>query len=276
MISIIVCSVKPELLDQLKDNIESTISTDYEILYTDNRGSANGICHVYNELAKTAKNEHLLFLHEDVIFKEKGWGKQLISTLDRPDVGLVGISGAVCKSIYPGTWAMLDSYYYRDNKDHQPHGAITSDVAAIDGCFMAMRKDTWLKYPFDEQSVTGFHLYDMDLSIRVQQHMKVLVHHEIKMEHLSAGKLDRQWIEESIKWHQDKDHLLPAQSTIISKGEWSQINDSSLFGFLFICAKTGCYQISILKMFFIYLFKRLPDRNTRNLMSTFIRNIHFG
>ena len=81
MISVIVCSIKPQFLEQLKLNIKKTIGVAYELLAYDNREGRRGICEVYNELAKCVRYEIICFAHEDILFETHGWGKILLNTM---------------------------------------------------------------------------------------------------------------------------------------------------------------------------------------------------
>src|SRR5690349_17422997 len=99
MISILVCSVKPGLYQQLAVNIEETIGIDYELLCFDNRKANKGICEVYNLLAAKAKYNLLLFVHEDVLFKTNNWGQILSRIFFENEIGVVGIAGCKYKSL---------------------------------------------------------------------------------------------------------------------------------------------------------------------------------
>ncbi|MEI7736807.1 MAG: glycosyltransferase, partial [Ferruginibacter sp.] len=115
MISVIICSVNPQYLKAVSENIETTIGVPYELIVTDNRNSRKGICKVYNEAAAKANNELLCFVHEDVRFHTTGWGEILKDLFKEEPVELVGVSGSVYKSKYPGTWAACSREFYRVN-----------------------------------------------------------------------------------------------------------------------------------------------------------------
>ena len=54
MLSIIICSVSPERLEQVTRNIHDTIGVDYEIIAIDNREKQWPIARAYNEGASRA------------------------------------------------------------------------------------------------------------------------------------------------------------------------------------------------------------------------------
>ena len=55
MFSIIICSIHPPYLEQLRTNIANSIGQPYEILVWDNRTDKKGLCEVYNMLAAKAR-----------------------------------------------------------------------------------------------------------------------------------------------------------------------------------------------------------------------------
>ena len=70
MLSIIICSVSPERLEQVTRNIHDTIGVDYEIIAIDNREKQWPIARAYNEGASRAHYPFLFFVHEDVKFTQ--------------------------------------------------------------------------------------------------------------------------------------------------------------------------------------------------------------
>ena len=87
MLSIIICSVSPERLEQVTRNIHDTIGVDYEIIAIDNREKQWPIARAYNEGASRAHYPFLFFVHEDVKFHSVGWGKCIEKKLKEPDCG---------------------------------------------------------------------------------------------------------------------------------------------------------------------------------------------
>lgn len=59
MVSIIICSVSPLLLEDLKQNIAQTIGVEYEIIAIDNREKRWPIAKAYNYGAQQAKYPYL-------------------------------------------------------------------------------------------------------------------------------------------------------------------------------------------------------------------------
>ncbi|MDC1505580.1 glycosyltransferase family protein [Winogradskyella sp.] len=267
MLSIIICSVQKDLLSTVKQNITKTVGCTYEVIDIDNALNKYSIAEAYNLGAKKATYKNLLFIHEDVAFHTQNWGEALVNLLQQTDIGLIGISGVTYKTQHPVTWSMVPQKYYRINaiqrwksgrtekiiqKDHdtKPY----SEVVVIDGVFMAMRLDVWQNQPFDEDHIKGFHLYDMDQSLKIGKSYKIVVTHAILVEHFSQGSTNAIWIKESLKWHKAKASHLPLSVKPISSKEKRHIAHYALIGFCFVLIRNNCNLLAVLywfKAFFI-------------------------
>lgn len=221
MITVIICSVKPELREALSANIAATIGIEYQLIVTDNRIAPKGICTVYNEAAAKAGNPFLCFVHEDVCFHTLGWGKILVGLLSVENHALIGVSGAVYKSDMPSSWVDCHQKHYRTNtlqyftgkgkveQIFNPENENYSEVAVIDGVLMATRKTIWEKNQFDASLLKGFHGYDLDFSLSAGKRGKVLVTHEIMLEHFSAGSFSKEWVNDTLSVHRKWKQTLP-------------------------------------------------------------------
>lgn len=237
MISVIICSVNPEHLKELSWNIEATVGLPYELLAFDNRIENNGISKVYNDAAAKSKYNILCFIHEDIKFHTKNWGQVLVNVLKDKKNGLVGVSGAVYKSKYPGTWSACDSSFYRTHSiqhykntpkpiihEFNPEQEDVSEVAVIDGVFMAITKKIFYQFHFDQKSFPSFHGYDLDYSLQISTRYKVVITHQILLEHFSEGNLNGTWIENSLKLHEKWKNTLPVSLVCLTKSQ-KKLND---------------------------------------------------
>src|SRR5688572_11301326 len=118
MISVIVCSVQPAYLEQLKENLQETIGVEYELLAYDNRNSKKGICAVYNEMAAKAKFTILCFAHEDILFETKSWGQELINSFNG-SYEVIGVAGSKYKSSLFSGWFTGNNEFDRANILHR-------------------------------------------------------------------------------------------------------------------------------------------------------------
>lgn len=222
MITVIICSVNPDYLKAVTQNIADTIGVPYELIAVDNRSSGRGICSVYNEAAAKAKYDFLCFLHEDVVFHTQQWGHVICKLLSDNAIALVGVSGAVYKSAIAGSWVDCGKRHYRANTwQHQPatniaervqlnpNNELFSEVALIDGVCMATHKAVWQQHRFDDVLLKGFHGYDFDFSLSAGTAGKVVVTHEILLEHFSSGSFSSGWLKDTLLLHRKWRHALP-------------------------------------------------------------------
>lgn len=220
MISILVCSVSPDLLSQLELNVSSTIGVPYELLSKDNKNSNRGICNVYNELAEKSKFELLLFLHEDVLFQDQGWGLRLVEVFEKnKDYGVFGLAGSSYKSFllsgwYTGVkeWDFFQITHRTNGRDHFiSQGNNTkglNDVICLDGVFIAARKSIWNQIKFNEDLLKGFHFYDLDFSLRASRITKLAVLHFINLIHITVGgDFGSKWVEQALLFHRSSDYI---------------------------------------------------------------------
>ena len=206
MISIIVCSINEINFHALSKNIQATVGVPFEIIRIDNSEDNSGICEVYNKGIGMAKYQLLCFVHEDILFNTSNWGKILADIFSNKEIGLTGIAGSCYYSLSPIGWFGLPEIecnlvqqfkYKQHEEEHQTYsrfpGNIISEVVVVDGVFMATRKDILAKNSFDEKHFPGFHGYDIDLSLQIGQHYKVIVTKNILITHFSEGKQDIAW-----------------------------------------------------------------------------------
>src|SRR5690606_18589758 len=65
-----------------------------------------------------------------------------------------------------------------------------------------------LEFPFDE-NLKGFHGYDIDFSLSVNQKYKAIVTHEVLMSHFSEGNFSEEWLNAMIYIHKKRKKELP-------------------------------------------------------------------
>lgn len=205
MISIIISTHKSEYFKAVQISIEQTIGVEYEIIGIENHAQYS-ICEAYNIGENKAKYPYLCFMHEDILFKTKNWGKTLISIMEADkSIGLIGIAGTKFKSTYPtGSWgqsSFLKKYkrghiYVPSDKSAEKHiefdeskqPQTLEEVVCIDGVLMFTKKDIYKSCRYDDNTFTNFHGYDLDFSLQVHfQSHKVMILRDIELIHLSTG-----------------------------------------------------------------------------------------
>lgn len=232
MISIIISSVNERLLTAVKLNIAATIGAiPYEVIAIENSNGAKGICEVYNLGVQQAKYQLLCFMHEDIQIYTEKWGKIVQDIFEENSkLGLIGVAGSQYKSLSPSGWScyelrvpdihffnIIQNYKFSGQEksiDHlNPSNTKLARVACLDGVWLCCRKEAALAYPFDEKLLKGFHAYDLDFCLGVNQHYEVAVTFDVLIEHFSDGNFDDKWLRENLKMHAKWSHLLPLNLT---------------------------------------------------------------
>ena len=112
-----------------------------------------------------------------------------------------------------------------------------SDTVTLDGLCLMMRKNVWQEFKFDEKNIRGFHYYDLDISIRVLEKYRLVVCHDIFIEHLSAGNFGTAWIDETFLFHEKFRDRLPLSVTAINAAEKSSLESFAMKRFLEKCSE---------------------------------------
>ncbi|QJD97544.1 hypothetical protein HH214_17525 [Mucilaginibacter robiniae] len=215
MISIIISSYKEAYFEQVKSSINNTVGVPYEIVKIDNPGLYS-ITKAYNMGAAKAQYDILCFIHEDIQFHSENWGEHIVQCFEKePRLGLIGIAGAKSKALLPAGWGHYEldknkiHIIQRDKAGNKKvhtsfNGSDIDFVKVLDGVFLVTKKDVWKKIPFDE-SIEGYHLYDIDFSLRIAQEYQIAVTYKVLIEHFSPGNFSDDWIIATIKYHRNKD-----------------------------------------------------------------------
>jgi len=225
MISVITCSIKPEICQRMLNSVAQTIGTEYEPIVFDNREKKLGLCAVYNKAAKAAKGSYLCFVHEDIVIKADNWGNELIKFAEHNnDCGAIGIAGGKCANrnfinwsasgslikVYDGVSSdNLDSetnlFYHYVNPDNE----IFSKAVCLDGVFLFVKKNIWENNKFDEETFKEFHFYDADFSLSISQKYQNYVYFGMDIYHFSAGNVEKTFFENMYLFQKKWKYRLP-------------------------------------------------------------------
>jgi hypothetical protein len=215
MLSIIICSINNDFLNRIKKSIFNSVKVPYEIIVFDNTDSKLPITKTYNLSALKARYDNLVFVHEDVEFLNYGWDKNIIRILQDLRVGIVGIAGSTYLPSVPSGWYLLQQVYNHvfihqgfkyDEQEvrFDNHGEDLTSVYLLDGVFLAMRKDIWKRFEFNEK-LNGFHAYDVDICQRVSAYYQNVFTNQIEILHHSEGNVDKTYFDTIL--HYKKQYL---------------------------------------------------------------------
>ncbi len=220
MISVIVCARSDEALDAVKQNISSTIGVVHEVIGIMNATGEYGLCAAYNLGALRSRYQNLCFVHDDVMLRTPGWGKTVSTILMDDTIGVLGVAGTGLVASAPGPWwrmgdvapinvTQIDGNGEKELHYDNPLGELLSDVVAVDGLWMCVRKNVWSEHRFDDQNFKGFHYYDIDFCTSIFGRYRNCVTFEITVEHASRGNTDAAWMTASVSYVKKWAKVLP-------------------------------------------------------------------
>lgn len=200
MVSVIVCSINPAKFAATEQMYHRLLAAvDHEIIGIHD---ARGLCEGYTRGMARSRGEILVFSHDDIEILTPDFAQRLTKHLQQFDV--IGVAGTDQLVGMLWAWAGLPHLYGQVAHPNQ-HGGFDVEIysvprranggmQAMDGVFLAARRDVALSIGFDAQQFDGFHGYDADFTFRA--HLaghKLAVCGDIALIHYSKGQLDENW-----------------------------------------------------------------------------------
>lgn len=218
MITVVYCTkeTKPEH----KEHIVKTSGLGPHIEVIEIINDNEGLTKPYNRGLLQAKNDIVVFMHDDVRIQENHWGNKLMKHFDRnPDFGIIGVAGTKNMPATGRWWDDRSKMYGRVEHIHQGKTWLSDysediandieEVVIVDGLFFAAHKKR-IKTNFDE-TFTGFHFYDLSFVFpNFLKGCKVGVITNIRVAHMSIGEIDKEWDENRQKFAAKYAENLPA------------------------------------------------------------------
>jgi hypothetical protein len=282
MISLIICSRIGKITDTLNDNIEKTIGCPYELIVV--KGGTS-IFKSYNEGARLATKLYLCFVHEDILFLNQGWGFELTKILQLPKTGLVGIAGSTYKSDIPSSWWVIDppdfefdfvKHRITDQDKSMSLDFCLNEVLVIDGVFIACKRDLFKDLSFDESNYSGFHFYDLDLSLQFYfSGYKNFVTNRISIIHNSLGNLNNSWITNAILFHEKWKTRLPYHIHLKQIPNDRLIQLKLLKEWIILISKNGFSYKILLSNFLRFLLKKPSISDLKLVLRVIVHNIFY-
>jgi hypothetical protein len=265
MISLVICSKKPKIADELVKNINNTIGLDYEIIVVLDRDSEHSIFSAYNKGIKQSKFDFVCFIHDDIFFHSNDWGKTIVQHLMDDHDGFIGIAGGTMLPRVPAPWSFgphfkhfiqsekhskKTEFHYLGDFDEKHY----KSVVFLDGVFLACKKELFNNLSFDEKSYHGFHCYDQDICMQASVlGFENRVIDNILIEHFSRGNFTKSWIEsELIFWRKWRTQSTVNMSQIELKKLAKRERKYLKFNFAKKMARTGFTNREITQIFYEY------------------------
>ena len=202
-VSIVVCSIDAGKFERVSANYRTLFAgREVEIVGIHN---ARSLAEGYNRGIAQSRGARLILSHDDIEILSPDFAARVDRHLHSFD--LIGIAGTT--RLVAGKWAAAgDPYVFTLVTSPDPeHGGyatmmlggaplVVPAIKAIDGVFMALRREVAAAIPFDAEVFDGFHLYDLDFSFRAERAgFRLAVCRDIVLIHASTGTYDAAWEE---------------------------------------------------------------------------------
>ena len=201
MITVVYCTrqTKPEHKEHLIKT--SGLHKNIEVIEIINNGES--LTHAYNRGLKQAKNDIVVYCHDDLTIESKQWGKKLLKQFQKnPEYGIIGVAGSKYMAESGQWWSDKNKMFGRVQHTHEGKTWLSSysedlgqeleEVVVVDGVFFAVDKSK-LKVEFNE-SVEGFHFYDVTFCFEnYLKGLKVGVTTLVRVNHQSIGMTNESW-----------------------------------------------------------------------------------
>ncbi len=205
MLSIITCSITPARYNALCANLDALLGDEpHEFIgIHDAQSMAEG----YNRGLAQARGEIIIACHDDIEILAPDFRDLLRRRLERFDLlgvaGSTSVRGAAWMNAGPphlfGQVAQVDPHHhgYEVLRWGAP-AACVGNIRIMDGVFLAGKRSVFDATPFDDQTFRGFHLYDLDFTLRAScAGFKLGVCTDLVLIHGSRGSFDKHWAADS-------------------------------------------------------------------------------
>lgn len=178
---------------------DSTPKNLYELILIDNRDNKYNIFTGYNYGVSQSTTNTIVFIHEDVRFKDSKWLSKLNTVLSG-DVGTVGVIGS--KTLKKNlTWWDSEKQHRYGKIIHGDRNIVTQlekvsqngvEVVSVDGVFLATTRSCFNSVGgFDTHTYEGFHLYDIDYCVACRAKGYKVKVVDILIQHLYTGNWEK-------------------------------------------------------------------------------------
>ena len=264
MISIVICSRTIDISQSLKINIQETIGLNYEIIVINNSQNNYSIFSAYNLGVKQCNNEIICFMHDDVHFETLNWGNIVINQFQKENIGAVGVAGTPYYAKMPGAWwsgGMICQHISgQTDYAYAPIKNNALPIVVLDGLWFCIKKELFKTISFDEKNFSGFHFYDVDISLQIKNlGFEILSLYNITISH-SSGKLDSVWLKNALILNKKWEKHLPLSVINITYKQEVKIEYLVLSEYLKAMHLNGIKWFKIIQFALVQILKNRLNR----------------
>ncbi len=199
-VSVIMCSASMQRFEKAKAMYRRLLAeVPHEVIGIHD---ASSLAEGYNRGLAQAANELVVFAHDDVEIVNPDFAARLLSGLHQHDV--LGIAGT--NKVAGGAWHFAGHPHLRGQIAMPVDSGLVVTVygvtsltcgglVALDGLLLAARRDAAIRIGFDAQTFDGWHLYDLDFTMRAARSgLDCATGNGILAVHASQGSYDKEWL----------------------------------------------------------------------------------
>ena len=188
--------------DQFENQLLKTVKeqrAEIEIISIDNSSNTfSSAAAALNYGAENAKGDVLVFVHQDIAFKEANELSEFATVIEKLEVGtIIGAAGVIEKqkkcytNITSGTDIVLENNYAFEKKLYS--------LDSVDECLFGMKKETWKMFHFDEVLCDNWHLYAVEICLKARKNGKGVYVYPSYVHHFSPGRISRSYMKGLIR-----------------------------------------------------------------------------
>jgi tetratricopeptide (TPR) repeat protein len=201
LFSFVVCSIDEEKFAALSRTIATRFaSVPHEVVRIPD---ATSLCEGYNRGFAHSRGDAVVYCHDDIDLLAPDAAPRLARHLTHADfVGVAGATRVTGPAVFWAGHPWLHgwvTYHAPGDADYEVtamslDAPLVTGIAALDGVFVACRRDAAAAVPYDEATFDGFHLYDLDVSYRAHRAgFRLAVACDLGIVHESKGDFGAEW-----------------------------------------------------------------------------------
>lgn len=162
-LTIICCYNNKDVYNNMLFKSIKKQTMDAEIIALDNSTNKfNSAAEALNYGAAIATGKYLIFAHQDIEFYDNQFFEVIVNKLNELYPSIIGIAGTGT-----GNSGVYTNIKHGKNSEFAGNNRILSStkVMTLDEVFVAVERNLFLKYKFDERTCDNWHLYTVELCL---------------------------------------------------------------------------------------------------------------